>query len=604
MLVRKEETRGQIQKVRPLVSQTDYPSVGSGKGFPLFCISILYIVLFFIQVFPLRPVQGIIGLLQEDLSDGARLSDPVLTGSIIPESELYSMEKMTEPVLEMKHITKTFGSVKANQDVDLSIYPGEIHALLGENGAGKSTLMNILTGIYRPDGGEIWYRGERRDIHSPKDAVALGIGMVHQHFRLIPTLTVAENVFLYAGKRTFFLHRKEMEKAIGECSAQYNLRVSPEAYVWQLSVGEQQRVEIIKLLYQGAEILILDEPSAVLTPQEAQSMFDTLRKMAQSGKAVIVISHKMNEVMTNADRITVLKNGMVEDTMPASEATVERLTEAVVGKRTLPEQAPRTQDQRQEYLRRQPVFVMEEVSAKNDRGLPALKKISLSIHPGEIFGIAGVAGNGQRELSEVIAGLRPVTEGRLLIGGKDISEESVSQHIREGIAFIPEDRLHTGLVPELSFMENIILKSYGSERYGLHGILQQQNMREDSEAYAREYGIRHGGLDLPVGLMSGGNQQKLLFAREVSGDPKLIVAAYPVRGLDIGAADSIRGILREQSKKGAAVVFISEELEEIFGLCDRVAVLCDGELMGIRTIGETDYQEIGRLMSGEREGDK
>ena len=247
------------------------------------------------------------------------------------------MKKEIDPVLQMRHITKTFGSVTANRDVDLSVYPGEIHALLGENGAGKSTLMNILTGIYRPDGGEIWYKGQKRDIHSPKDAVALGIGMVHQHFRLIPTLTVAENVYLYSGKKSFFLNREKMEKEIRECSEQYNLQVAPEAYVWQLSVGEQQRVEIIKLLNQGAEVLILDEPSAVLTPQEAQSMFDTLRKMADSGKAVIVISHKMNEVMKNADRITVLKNGRVEDTMPASEADVERLTRGIVGDRTLPE---------------------------------------------------------------------------------------------------------------------------------------------------------------------------------------------------------------------------------------------------------------------------
>ena len=554
------------------------------------------------------------------------------------------MKKEIDPVLQMRHITKTFGSVTANRDVDLSVYPGEIHALLGENGAGKSTLMNILTGIYRPDEGEIWYKGQKRDIHSPKDAVALGIGMVHQHFRLIPTLTVAENVYLYSGKKSFFLNREKMEKEIRECSEQYNLQVAPEAYVWQLSVGEQQRVEIIKLLNQGAEVLILDEPSAVLTPQEAQSMFDTLRKMADSGKAVIVISHKMNEVMKNADRITVLKNGRVEDTMPASEADVERLTRGIVGDRTLPEhdkeqpsseepaqagqqtspeepakagqqaspeesaqgaqQTSPAMEEEKKHMCGEEIFFMEGVSAQNDRGLPALKKISLSVRAGEIFGIAGVAGNGQRELSEVIAGLRPVTEGRVLLAGKDLSKATVKQHIQEGIAFIPEDRLQTGLVPELTFTENIILKSYETDRYSRRGILQKQNMRSDAEEYAGRFDIRHGGLDLPVGLMSGGNQQKLLFAREVSGDPRLITATYPVRGLDIGAAESIRGILREQSRKGAAVIFISEELEEIFAMCDRVGVLCDGELMGIRTIGETDFQEIGRMMSGEREETK
>ena len=554
------------------------------------------------------------------------------------------MKKEIDPVLQMRHITKTFGSVTANRDVDLSVYPGEIHALLGENGAGKSTLMNILTGIYRPDGGEIWYKGQKRDIHSPKDAVALGIGMVHQHFRLIPTLTVAENVYLYSGKKSFFLNRDKMEKEIRECSEQYNLQVAPEAYVWQLSVGEQQRVEIIKLLNQGAEVLILDEPSAVLTPQEAQSMFDTLRKMADSGKAVIVISHKMNEVMKNADRITVLKNGRVEDTMPASEADVERLTRGIVGVRTLPvhdkeqpspeepaqgaqqtspeepaqagqqaspeepaqgaQQTSPAMEEEKKHMCGEEIFFMEGVSAQNDRGLPALKNISLSVRAGEIFGIAGVAGNGQRELSEVIAGLRPVTEGRVLLAGKDLSKATVKQHIQEGIAFIPEDRLQTGLVPELNFTENIILKSYETDRYSRRGILQKQNMCSDAEEYAGRFDIRHGGIDLPVGLMSGGNQQKLLFAREVSGDPRLITATYPVRGLDIGAAESIRGILREQSRKGAAVIFISEELEEIFAMCDRVGVLCDGELMGIRTIGETDFQEIGRMMSGEREETK
>ena len=508
---------------------------------------------------------------------------------------------MKEPVLQMKHIFKTFGSIKANQDVSLSVYPGEIHALLGENGAGKSTLMNVLMGIYRPDSGEIWYKGKPADIHTPKDAVELGIGMVHQHFRLIPTLTVAENVFLNSGKKTFFLHHDEMQKEIRECSEQYNLQVTPEALVWQLSVGEQQRVEIVKLLHQGTEILILDEPSAVLTPQEAQNMFDTLRKMADNGKAVIVISHKMNEVMHNADRITVLKGGMVEDTMLASEATIERLTKAVVGDRTLSEQQKEdSAKEGRERIGTEPLYIMKQVSAKNDRGLPALKQISLEIYPGEIFGIAGVAGNGQRELSEVMAGLRPVTNGSCFLDGNDVTKASARQLIKEGVAFVPEDRRQMGLVLDLPMPLNIILKSYHSERYSRHGILRTPVMWADAANYVDKYDIKHGGLELPVALMSGGNQQKLLFAREVSGKPRMIVATYPVRGLDIGAAESIRSILREQSEAGAAVVFISEELEDIFGFCDRVGVLCDGELMGIRRVEETDFQEIGRMMSGER----
>ncbi len=502
--------------------------------------------------------------------------------------------KMSSPIIEMRQITKTFGPVTANSGVNLEIYPGEIHALLGENGAGKSTLMNVLTGTYAPDGGEIYYKGKRADIRTPKDAVALGIGMVHQHFRLIPTLTVAENVFLNSGSKRFFLKKDKIEREINECAKKFNLAVDASAYVWQLSVGEQQRVEIVKLLYQGAEILILDEPSAVLTPQEAQHMFDTLRKMADDGKAVIVISHKMNEVMNNADRITVMKNGMVGDTMLAKDATVNRLTEAVVGV---------TAGTQKRSLDRAPgkdiIFAMEAVSAQNDRNLPALRGISFYIRKGEIFGIAGVAGNGQRELAEVIAGLRPVSGGQIRMHGKDITKTSVKERINAGISFIPEDRMTTGLIPELDMKQNLILKHFNTEKYSRRGVLLQEQMQKDAEAYTEAYEIKHAGVSYPVGLMSGGNQQKLLFAREVAGDPELIVAAYPVRGLDIGAAEAIRSILMEQSWKGAAVVFISEELEEIFTLCDRVGVLCDGELMGIREIGQTDIMEIGRLMTGE-----
>ena len=502
---------------------------------------------------------------------------------------------MGELVLEMKNITKTFGSVIANQDVCLKVYAKEIHALLGENGAGKSTLMNVLTGIYRPDSGQIFCHGKEVSVNSPKDAVDLGIGMVHQHFRLIPTLTVAENISLYTEKKGFLLNPAKMQKRIAECSRSFNLEVDPAAVVWQLSVGEQQRVEIVKLLYHGAEILILDEPSAVLTPQEAQDMFNVLRKMADSGKAVIVISHKMNEVLNNADRITVLKDGRMEDTMVRKDATLDRLTRAVVGKQDYKEHF-RTQ----KNISPDVVFSMEHVCAKNDRNLDELKDISFDIRRGEIFGIAGVAGNGQRELSEVIAGLRPVTSGKIMADGADLTRASARERREKGIALIPEDRLETGLVPDLNFSENIILTRYSSSRYSRKGFLRFDRMYRDAEDYTKEYEIRHGGFDLPVGLMSGGNQQKLLLAREVSGNPKLIVAAYPVRGLDIGAADMIRQILLQQSEKGTSVLFISEELDEIFHMCDRIGVLCDGELMGIRNTSETDVFEIGQMMAGER----
>ena len=501
---------------------------------------------------------------------------------------------MTEAILEMRNITKTFGSVIANKDVNLSLYAGEIHALLGENGAGKSTLMNILTGIYKPDGGEIYYKGQKVTIRSPKQAVNMGIGMVHQHFRLIPTLTVAENVSLYSERKSFFLKEKEMEKEIDECSRRFNLSVDASAKVWQLSVGEQQRVEIIKLLYRGAEILILDEPSAVLTPQEADQMFQTLRRMADQGKAVIVISHKMQEVMNHANRITVLKQGCVEDTMEARDATIDRLTRAVVGNRVFDKQV-HDESTCQESI----ALSLKQVSAKNDKGLTALDEISFDIHAGEIFGIAGVAGNGQRELAELIAGLRPATGGSVTFEGKDISRASIRDRIKAGISFIPEDRLGMGLVPELNMKQNVILKEYRSPKYSRHGIIQEQAIAEHAEAFVREQEIKHGGYDLPVGLMSGGNQQKLLIAREVDGDPKLIIAAYPVRGLDIGAAEAIRQILLRESKKGTAVLLIVEELDDIFKMTDRVGVLCDGKLMGIRRTIDTDYNELGQLMSGE-----
>ena len=358
---------------------------------------------------------------------------------------------MKQAVIEMRNITKRFGDVIANENVNLSLYPGEIHALLGENGAGKSTLMNILTGIYKPNSGEIYFNGKKVSIKSPKQAVDMGIGMVHQHFRLIPTLSVAENVFLYMPDCKNVLRQKEMEEAIDKCSKEFHLDVDASALVWQLSVGEQQRVEIIKLLYRGADILILDEPSAVLTSQEAEEMFKVLRKMADSGKSVIIISHKMNEVMQNADRITVLKGGHVEDTMEAKDATVERLTKAVVGDREFVQQIREKHE-----ISEKEVLSVQDLSVKNDKGLIAVNHVNMNIHAGEIFGIAGVAGNGQKELTEAIAGLRKAETGTVMVNGEDVTKLSIRKHIDKGVSFIPEDRLHMGLVPAMDLTENVI----------------------------------------------------------------------------------------------------------------------------------------------------
>ena len=502
---------------------------------------------------------------------------------------------MKQPVIEMRGITKRFGDVVANENVDLSLYPGEIHALLGENGAGKSTLMNILTGIYRPNSGEIYYHGKKVSIKSPKQAVDMGIGMVHQHFRLIPPLSVAENVFLYMPDCKNILHQKEMEAAIDACSREFRLDVDASAKVWQLSVGEQQRVEIIKLLYRGADILILDEPSAVLTAQEAEEMFKVLRRMADSGKSVIIISHKMNEVMQNADRITVLKGGRVEDTMEAGEATVDRLTRAVVGDREFVPQIRSSHTCSEKVI-----LSVEGLSVKNDKDLTAVNQVSFTIHEGEIFGIAGVAGNGQKELTEAVAGLRKAEQGKILLNGEDVTHLSIRRHIDRGVSFIPEDRLSTGLIPGMDLTENIILKHFGRKKFSSRGILKRKEIDKTAQEYTEKYEIKTAGIHSNVGLMSGGNQQKLLVAREVNADSSLLVASYPVRGLDIGATEAIHRILLEESEKGTAILLVSEELDELFQIADRIGVMCDGKMMAILDRDQADYDTIGRLMSGEK----
>lgn len=502
---------------------------------------------------------------------------------------------MKEPVIEMKNVTKRFGDVIANENVNISFYPGEIHALLGENGAGKSTLMNILTGIYKPNSGEIYYRGKKVSIKSPKQAVDMGIGMVHQHFRLIPPLSVAENVFLYMPDCRTILQQKEMEDAINDCSRKFHLDVDASAKVWQLSVGEQQRVEIVKLLYRGAEIMILDEPSAVLTAQEAVEMFKVLRHMADSGKSIIVISHKMNEVMQNADRITVLKNGRVEDAMEAKDATVERLTKAVVGEREFVPQIRENHNCRSEI-----VLSVDGLSVKNDKGLMAVNNVSFHIRGGEIFGIAGVAGNGQKELTEAVAGLRKAEQGTITVNGENLTKLSIRKYIDKGVSFIPEDRLSMGLVPSMDLSENIILKHFGWNKFSRKGILKKKAIDEATREYIQKYDIKTAGIHSPVGLMSGGNQQKLLIAREVNGNSSLLIASYPVRGLDIGATEAIHKILLEESEKGTAILLISEELDELFQLADRIGVMCDGNMMAVLDRDKSDYDTIGRLMSGEK----
>ena len=500
---------------------------------------------------------------------------------------------MKQPILEMHQICKYFpGKVKANDQVNFAIYPGEIHALLGENGAGKSTLMNVLTGIYKPDSGKIIYKGEPCTFKSPKSAVKRGIGMVHQHFRLVETLTVSENVYLGTQECRNLLNLESMHSHVAACSDQFGLEVDPRAKIWQLSIGEQQRVEIVKLLFRGAEILILDEPTAVLTPQESVSLFATLRKMADAGKAVVVISHKMNEVMANADRITVLRDGKSIDTLLRKDTDEAQLTYLMVG-RELGKIEPNP-----DVVRGEVVLNMQDVYARNDKGLPALDGLNLEVCAGEIVGIAGVAGNGQKELTEAIVGLRKKTGGKVSVCQWDITKKSPYDIARMGVAFVPEDRHGMGLVPGLCAVDNIMLRDYDTKESSVCGIVKAHRVAHRTMDMISRYRIKCAGLNRPVRLMSGGNMQKLLLAREISGSPKLLITAYPVRGLDIGATNAVHQILAEQRQKGVAILLISEDLEELFQLSDRVAVLYKGHITGVVEREDFSYETVGRLMVG------
>ena len=506
---------------------------------------------------------------------------------------------MAQPILEMQNITKRFPGILANDNVNLKLYPGEIHALLGENGAGKSSLMNILTGIYKPNEGTILYRGKPITLNSPRNAIDIEIGMVHQHFRLVPPLTVTENIFLGNEACKYFLSQREMRQAISTCCCEFNLDVDPAAQVWQLSVGEQQRVEIVKLLFRGARILILDEPTAILTPQETRSLFAILRKMAEKGKSVVFITHKMYEVMAFADRITVLRGGKSINTLLRKDTTRDELAQMAIG-RSLQITPDRRKSECGEC-----VLALQSVNVLNDKNLPALCDVSFEAYRGEILGIAGVAGNGQRELAEAIAGLRKVQSGSIKLRSKEIANHHPKEIINSGLSFVPEDRLGMGLVPKLNIMENVILKEYNKEKFSRGGILKKPAIKEAAEHIVKKYDIKTTGIQRPVSLMSGGNQQKLLVGREVSGKPDLMLAAYPVRGLDVGATETIHNILREQRDSGTAVIMISEDLEHLFELSDRIAVMYEGQIMDIvkiNEIGQESYDLVGRLMMGIKEG--
>jgi len=494
--------------------------------------------------------------------------------------------------VEMTGITKRFAGVVANDKVDFAVRSGEVHALLGENGAGKSTLMSILAGLYRPDEGSIALHGRPAHLHSPRDAIAHGIGMVYQHFMLVESLTVAENAMLGQKGRGLGLDTSQVERELEVLSQRYNLRIDPKARIWQLSVGEQQRVEILRLLYRGAKILVFDEPTAVLTPQEADALVKTLRHMALEGFSIIFISHKLGEVLAVADTITVLRRGRVVGTVTAAKSDKASLARLMVG-RDISFESGHTPSAKGER-----VLEVHSLSAQSNRGLPALHDVEMDIYEGEILGIAGVAGNGQRELAEVITGLRPSTRGKVMIDGKDMTGCSPAQVVEAGVAHIPEDRLGTGLISSLALSDNVILKNYRKATIAKGPFIDSQATAEFADRLIAEYSVTAPGRSHKTGLLSGGNQQKLLLARELSGKPRLIVAVHPTRGVDIGATELIHSLLLEQRARGAAVLLISEDLDELMALSDRISVLYEGRIMGTVEAPGADIERLGMMMAG------
>jgi general nucleoside transport system ATP-binding protein len=504
-----------------------------------------------------------------------------------------------QTAVALRGITKRFPGVVANDRVDFEAAEGEVHALLGENGAGKTTLSNILTGLYRADEGEIVLFGEPREFHSPRDALDAGIAMVHQHFRLVSPFTVAENIVLGDHRdvgRSFLLHQRAIERRVAELSKRFGLALEPRARIWQLSLGEQQRVEIVKALYRDARILILDEPTAVLTPQEAEALFGTIRAMADDGRTVIFISHKLHEVKAVADRVTVLRRGRSVATVDAPEVTRRSLAAMMVGREI--ELGRREDDGRHAG---EPVLVLENVSVQGDRGRTALEGVSLSLRAGEIVAVAGVAGNGQRELAETIAGMRPSTSGTIRANGRRLPNGDPRAAIAARIAYVPEDRLGTGVAPGLSVASNLVLKSYRRPPASRGPLLMLGRIREVAQRLMHQHDVRATSPDVAARQLSGGNLQKVVLAREFSGAPAVVVAASPTRGLDVAAIETVHTYLRDAAANGAGVLLISEDLDEIFALADRIVVMYEGSIVGERDAATATAEELGLLMAGGEE---
>jgi ABC-type uncharacterized transport system ATPase subunit len=497
-------------------------------------------------------------------------------------------------LLELRGITKRFPGTVANDHVDFELAKGEVHALLGENGAGKSTLMNILYGLYHPDEGEIRLNGKRVRIESPRDAIDRGIGMVHQHFMLIPVMTVAENIVLATEPtKGPFLDLASAEERVRELSRQYGLTVRPEAKVASISVGMQQRAEILKALYRGAEILILDEPTAVLTPQEASELFTILRSLQEDGKSIIFISHKLNEVLEIADRVTVLRQGKKIDTVPREGATREGLARLMVGREVVLSVEKPPAEPGETLLR------VESLKVLDERGLEAVRDVSFDVKAGEIVGIAGVDGNGQSELIDALTGLRSPSAGTITAAGKDLTSANARDHLDAGIGHIPEDRQVRGLVLDFTLAENLALHDYEKEPNSRWGWLYPSRLIERAGRLLKEFDVRGGRPETLAAALSGGNQQKVVIAREVSRDPRILVAAQPTRGLDVGAIEFVHRRLVKERDEGRAILLVSFELEEILSLSDRILVVYEGRIVGEYEPGVSE-EELGIAMTGGR----
>jgi ABC-type uncharacterized transport system ATPase subunit len=499
------------------------------------------------------------------------------------------------PVLELRGITKRFPGVLANDHVDFDLRRGEVHALLGENGAGKSTLMSILYGLYSADEGEILMNDEPVDISSPKAAIERGIGMVHQHFMLIPVMTVTENIVLanepvHAG---VLFDEEAAEKRVAEVARTFNFAVDPHARVQNITVGQQQRVEIMKALYRNADIVILDEPTAVLTPQEAAELFEILRTLTREGISVIFITHKLNEVLEIADRITVLRRGKRVETIPRAGATEAGLARSMVGREVL------LRVEKKAATPGEPLLQVKDLVVRDDRGLDAVRGVIFDVRAGEIVGIAGVDGNGQSELIDALTGLRHAASGSIQVAGEDVTSATARGTLDAGIGHIPEDRQRRGLVLEFNLAENLVLHDYGKEPFSRFGLLNPRSLFGWARKLLQEFDVRGGGPETRGASLSGGNQQKVVLAREINRDPRLLIAGQPTRGLDVGAIEFVHQRLVEQRDEGKAVLLVSLELEEILSLSDRILVLYEGRIVG-EFPPSVSEEQLGIAMTGGR----